>query len=404
MTTFGIDGLNIWASTLAVDFREVATVRGTDARSFANTRFDFRSLLPTWEDPVTLAVNAARPLLAGVDTSAIGLLIVATESGLDFGKPLSTWVHRHLGLGPHCRNYEIKHACFGGTAALLSAVSFVRERPTRTALVVMTDVARDHVGDPAELTAGSGAVALLVTANPRLLVLDAVTGSATREVWDVARPRSTGEHNDAVLSLYSYLDLIELAWSDYQKQTKCGSPLESFSHLIYHTPLFSLAEKAHAALLESAIDDVDESDVRASLSSMVLPALGWNALTANVYSGSLYVSLGGLLATQDVTAGSRLGMFSYGSGACAELFSGTVQSGAGDAVSAMEIEPHLRKRRLVSVPEYESLVREHQAALVASDFVPDITAPAGLFHQAYEGTGNLVLESVRAHERIYRSA
>jgi 3-hydroxy-3-methylglutaryl CoA synthase len=404
MTTVGIDRLNIWGSTLAVDFRDVASIRGVDARSFANTRFNFRSLLPMWEDQVTLAVNAAHPLLDGIDPTTIGLLIVATESGLDFGKPVSTWVHRHLGLGPHCRNFEIKHACFGGTAALLTAAGFVREQPARKALVIMTDVARDHIGDPAELTAGSGAVALLVTANPRLLALDSATGSATREVWDVARPLPTGEHNDAVLSLYSYLDLIELAWSDFQKHARCGSPLSVFSHILYHTPLFSLAEKAHAALLESCIDDIDVDDIRSSLEKMVLPALCWNELTANIYSGSLYVSLAGLLATAHVVPGSRLGMFSYGSGACAEFFSGTVQTDARDRLLEMGIEQHLRGRRVVSVSEYESLVRNHQVALVSGDFIPDTSTPTGLFQQAYEGTGRLVLTAVDSHQRTYRRA
>lgn len=404
MTIVGIDAIHVWGSSLAVDFRQVAEVRGVDAKAFANTRFSYRSLLPTWEDPVTLAVNAARPVVADVGAERVGLLIVATESGLDFGKPLSTWVHRHLGLGSRCRNFEIKHACFGGTAALLTAASFVREQPDRVALVVMTDVARDHVGDPAELTAGSGAVAIAVSASPRLLALDPVTGSATREVYDVARPRATGEHNDAVLSLYAYLDLVELAWADYRARTDCGSPERHFAHLLYHAPLFSLAERAHLALLDAAIEDIEPEQARASFESMVLPTLAWNTLTANVYSGSLYVSLAGLLATRDVPAGARLGMFSYGSGACAELFSGVVQPGAREAVCAMTIEEQLRARRVVSVPEYEQLVREHQEALVARDLVPDLGAPAGLFEEAYAGRGRLVLEAVRGHERFYREA
>ncbi|MCB9604793.1 MAG: hydroxymethylglutaryl-CoA synthase family protein [Sandaracinus sp.] len=404
MALVGIDAVHVWASTLGVSFREVAAARGIDAKSFASTRFEQRSLLPLWEDPVTLAVNAARPVVAEVGADRVGLLIVATESGLDFGKPLSTWVHRHLGLGTSCRNFEIKHACFGGTAALMTAASYVRERPERVAIVVMTDVARDHVGDPAELTAGSGAVALAVSTNPRILALDPETGSATREVYDVARPRATGEHNDAVLSLYSYLDLVELAWADYVARTGGRRGEGDFSHLLFHTPLWSLAERAHAALLEAADEDVEPEAIADSFARRVAPSLAWNLRTANVYSGSVYVSLAGLLATSDVAPGSRLALFSYGSGACSELFSGVVQSGARAAVLGMDVEPQLDERRMVDVATYEALVKAHQEAMVATDFVPDLGAPAGVFEALYAGRGRLVLESVRGHERTYRDA
>ena len=400
----GVDSLNVWASSLAVDLREVAKARGTSDKSFAQTRFSARSLLPPWEDAVTMAVNAARPVVRDVGAERFGLLIVATESGLDFGKPLSTWVHRHVGLGANCRNFELKHACFGGSAALLSAASYVRERPDRAALVVMTDIARNHLGDPAELTAGCAAVAIAVTANPRILALDAITGSATREVWDVARPTPTSEHNDAVLSLYSYLDLVEIAWADYQSRAKCGAPHSHFSHLLFHTPLYSLAERAHAALLEAADPDVEETQVRASFEAQVLPSLVWNALTANTYSGSLYVSLAGLLATREVPLNARLGLFSYGSGACAEFFSGTVQSGARARIASMDIEGSLRARRALSVPEYEASIREHERSFSMPDFSPDTAAHGSLFQDAYSGTGRLVLESVVSHERTYRDA
>src|SRR5205814_2293502 len=103
-----------------------------------------------------------------------------------------------LDLDSRCRNFEIKHACFGGTAALLTAADFVRREGAGTrALVIMTDIARTHIGDPAEITAGAGAVALMVSHKPAIATIDDVTGRATQEVYDVARPTPTGEYNDA---------------------------------------------------------------------------------------------------------------------------------------------------------------------------------------------------------------
>jgi 3-hydroxy-3-methylglutaryl CoA synthase len=134
----------------------MAAARGLTERDLLTVEFRRRSVLPPWEDPVTLAVNAARPLVESAGRGSFEMLIVATESGVDYGKPLSAYVHRYLGLPTRCRNVELKHACYAGTAAIQLATAWVRSEGAtgKKALVVMTDVARRHFGDPGELTAG----------------------------------------------------------------------------------------------------------------------------------------------------------------------------------------------------------------------------------------------------------
>ncbi len=189
MTPAGIDDLNVYGSSLQLRVADLAVARGFTARELQATQFDARSVTPPYEDPVTLAVNAAMPIVAQIDPDGVELLIVATESSFDYGKPISTYVHRHLGLHARCRKLEVKHACYGGTAALQLALSWVRmQAGDRKALVVMTDVARRHFRDPAELTAGTGAVALLVSRHPRVLAVEEASGYACKEVYDVARP------------------------------------------------------------------------------------------------------------------------------------------------------------------------------------------------------------------------
>ncbi len=107
--------------------RRAATI-GRDPRRMM---VDERSLNPVWEDPVTMAVNAANRMLTDDDRESIELLIVATESGVDQEKPISTWVQRYLGLDANCRNFEIKHACYGGTGRLQMAVVMDRVGPGR---------------------------------------------------------------------------------------------------------------------------------------------------------------------------------------------------------------------------------------------------------------------------------
>ena len=112
--------------SLALEMARLCAARGHDLADIRDTMMiDERALNPVWEDPVTMAVNAANLVLTEADREQIELLIVASESGVDQEKPLSTWVHRYLRLTPHCRNFEVKHACYGGTAGLHMALNWV---------------------------------------------------------------------------------------------------------------------------------------------------------------------------------------------------------------------------------------------------------------------------------------
>jgi 3-hydroxy-3-methylglutaryl CoA synthase len=182
----------------------------------------------------------------------------------------------------------------------------------------MTDLARRHFGDPAELTAGSGAVAVTIGAEPRVLAIEPRSGYACREVYDVARPTATGEYGDAVLSIAAYLDLIEEAWANYRHATRMDVAVdERFRYVLYHTPLVSLARDAHRLLLETHHDDISVTEARQSFDHMVKPALGYARELANIYSGSVYCLLAGLLdGDAELASLTPIGICSYGSGSC----------------------------------------------------------------------------------------
>src|SRR5688500_10479350 len=115
----GIEKIQLYAPRFTADAVALAESCGRNRADVErNVMVQQRAVIPAYEDAVTLAVNAARRLLAGEDRGDIELLIVNTESAVDFSKPVSTWVHRYCELDPHCRNFEVKHACYGGVAAL----------------------------------------------------------------------------------------------------------------------------------------------------------------------------------------------------------------------------------------------------------------------------------------------
>lgn len=400
----GIEDINLYGSRLSVSAKELAAFRNLSEKGLKDVGFTKKTIVPLFEDPVTLAVNAAKPLLDAIDKNTIGLLIVATESGLDYGKPISSYVHRYLDLNTHCRNFEIKHACYGGTAALQMALNWLRlESPDKKALVISSDVARPHIGHLAELTAGSGASALLLSHQPNACIIGPVTGYASREVYDVARPTLKYEHGNPVLSLYSYLDLLELAWEDYAKKASISPQnfKEQFDYILFHTPLISLVDKAFSTLLKNIYEDIENEEIKTSFHQMVYPSFLYNYELANIYSGSLYTALAGLLEVVHEEKGrmKKVGFFSYGSGACAEFFSGEVNPAFTSKVHK-KIKEHLETRRVITPEEYEKLVYDYEDILHLRDYMTDLNN--SYYKDLYQNSNLLVLESIADYYRNYK--
>ncbi|MFC5102795.1 hydroxymethylglutaryl-CoA synthase family protein [Kibdelosporangium philippinense] len=397
----GIDDLTLYGSTLAVDAAGLASARGTAEREIRSLELVRRSLPPSFEDPVTLAVNAARPLTDPDDPERYGLLVVATESGVDYAKPLSSYVHKYLELSHRCRHLEVKHACYAGTAALRLASAWVHCNPTRRALVITTDMARRLFHDPAEPAEGAGAAAMVVAAEPRVLALEPASGVAAREVYDVMRPTPSLETIHSGLSLGAYLDLLELAWDGYREDAG-ADVFDTFSHVIYHTPITSLVRQAHGLVVEAHRPDVEPSVVAESFERMVRPSLKYCQELGNTYSGSLWAALAALVDhAPSVAAGERIGLYSYGSGSCAEFFSGRFGTAARETVGRHQIGQHLASRRLVDVADYERIVLDTERSLTAAHFKPDTSLVPGLLDEAYTGRALLVLEDVRDYYRTY---
>ena len=225
MTQVGIEAINAFAGTAALEVRALAQHRGLDMARFENLLMSEKTVALPYEDPVTFAVNAAKPLVDALtpeELDRIEMVVTCTESSFDFGKSLSTYVHDLLGLNRNCRLFELKNACYSGVAGLQMAVNLVLSQtsPGAKALVIATDISRFLVADGgdaltqdwsfAEPSGGAGAVAMLVGESPRVFQIDVgANGYYGYEVMDTCRPSADSEAGDADLSLLSYLDCCE---------------------------------------------------------------------------------------------------------------------------------------------------------------------------------------------------
>jgi 3-hydroxy-3-methylglutaryl CoA synthase len=408
MRRIGIEKINLYGSSLFLDQQKLAVARDRDPKKVvADFLIDTRSLNPLYEDTVTMGANAAEPLLADEDKDGIGLLVVGTESSVDFGKPISTNIHGALGLPSNVRNFETKHACYSGVAALDTAVNWLASglNRGRKALVISTDFSRMHLQAKEEFVLGGVAAAVLVSDSPKVIEYDlAWRGTWTTDVYDTFRPSARHEMGNNEVSLYSYLDALEGAYNDYvaARGNGDGSDFDRvFAQNCYHTPFPGMAFQAHRTLC-NLVQPRSKAEIQESFTKRVLPSLRYARRVGSTYGASNFLGVCGIATCPtQIKAGERVSFFSYGSGAIGEFYSGVLCPEAREAVTRMQIDAALDSRHEVDVPEYEEIEKQRESCIEKASYTPDFSLPAGWYEKHYLGKKKLVLREVKDFYRTY---
>lgn len=398
----GIERLRAWPSTLALDLPTLARARGVDpTATLDHLLVQERSVMPPWEDAVTMAANAAAPMLEGIDRDSIELLIVGTETPVDLEKPVSSWLQRLLRLPSRCRNFEIKHACYSVTAGMRMALAWLGSPQGRgkRALVVGTDASYQGLGAPWEYVLGAGSVALLLSDRPDALEIDPLAGVYASEVTDVIRPTRRIETGSSEASLLAYLEAVDETLDAYEA---LGGSIEGLEHVVYHAPFAGITFRAHRRLLERR-GGLSRDEAWSDFERRSLPGLCFHRRTGGVYGGSTALSmLGALAARPELRPGSTMGVFSFGSGSCAEFYTARVGTDAAAVVERSGMQALLDARASVDVETYESLERERDASPTQSNYAPSSELLHEHYVEAWEGRGLCALTGVREWERSYR--
>jgi polyketide biosynthesis 3-hydroxy-3-methylglutaryl-CoA synthase-like enzyme PksG len=406
----GIEDLGVYAGRAAIDVAMLADARGLNPARFANLLMRSKSLCTPWEDAVSFAVNAARPVVQAMGAearAAVELLIVATESGLDWGKSAATYVHAHLDLPRSCRLFEVKQACYGGTAALQMAAAAiaVSPNPDARALVIATDLGRPVPHSYAEPSQGSAAVALLVSRRPVVLALEpGASGVHGYEVMDACRPTPEIETGDADLSVLSYLDCLEHSFRAYAARVPGAEFVAHFDRFAWHTPFGGMVKGAHRNMMRK-FRQAPPAAAEADFEARMRPALLFCQEVGNIYSGTVFLALAGTLADPAFPTDrpQRIGLFSYGSGCCSEFYSGLADARSAEQVRARGIGAALAARRAVDMPLYETLIaRTRDGMIGARNATPARDGVEALYEDAFAGRGLLVLDRIENYRRIYR--
>ena len=338
----GIDKMGIYIPRYYLDIRDLAKERNIDPDKFVIGLGQSKmSVNPISQDIVTFGVLAADKILTDEDKKKIDMLIVGTETGVDQSKSASAFMHSILGINEYCRSIEIKQACYGATAALQVAKNHILVNPDSKVLVIASDIAKYGINTSGESTQGCGAVAMLISKDPKMLEISNESVCYTKDVMDFFRPNnSTYAIVNGKLSTNTYLESLEKVY--YEFSNRFGE--KNFSAICFHIPYPKLGLKG--------LKEIKREDLLEEFNNSIM----YNKEIGNIYTGSLFLSLISLLEnSKKIKANDLIGLYSYGSGAVSEFFTMKVVEGYKKYLSTKENQKMLENRVKLSVSEYEEM-------------------------------------------------
>lgn len=227
---------------------------GQDAMAFTGDREDVNS--------VALTVTAQLLRKYNVSPMDIGRLEVGTETLVDKSKSTKTVLMTLFQGNPDLEGVTNVNACYGGTAALLNALSWVESSAWdgRFALVVAADIAAYAKGN-ARPTGGCGAVAMLVGPDAPLAIDSKTRTTSAEHIWDFYKPDPSNEYPvvDGHYSALCYLRSLDDCYTRFcqkrqaaDKTSSAPVTLESFDYAVFHSPYNKSVQKSFARVSASA--------------------------------------------------------------------------------------------------------------------------------------------------------
>ena len=390
---------------------------GQENMSFCSNREDINSIALSAVDGLLTEYN--------IDPKTIGRMEVGTETLVDKSKSCKSTLMR---LFEESGNSSIEgidtmNACYGGTNALINALHWIGSDywDGRNAIVVAGDIAVYEKG-PARPTGGAGCVAMLIGPDAPL-VFDKVRGTHMEHAWDFYKPNMASEYPvvDGHLSNDCYIRSVDKCFENYAKQWDQRMPEEEkgfnmtkFDHTIFHAPYAKLVQKSYGRMFVidflnnpdapeykdsplQAFRDVKLSETYNNRELMnaavkhsteaykkkVIPSLHLPKNCGNTYAGSTYFGLQSLISSEEnnLKVGDRVGLFSYGSGLAATLFSLTVKGSVANLKQKADIANRLAMRTEAEPVEFDETlqIRQDTHGIAPFPSIPTPKAAEGAF-------------------------
>lgn len=374
------------------------------------------------QDVVTFAANAVYKLIQqeNLNPKDIARIYIGTESSVDSSKPIATYItsllEHQFGEGSfnYCDTLDMTFACIGAVDALQINLDFIRLNPTKKAIVVATDNAKYDLNSTGEYTQGAGAIAMLVTANPRVLAFTQVVSVSAQGVFDFFKPRryvikedilNTTDNPewfgileneiafykeqpvfDGQYSNQCYINRTSEAYFKYKEITNQKEKLyESWENILMHLPYCFQARRTFVEIfakennLTEDIKTISKSpEYIEFVTKTIFPSEIASGQVGNMYTGSIFL---GMLSTlcfhlQQNTniTNKKFGFIAYGSGSKSKVFEAEVQENWQSVIEKTQLFETLNNSTEIDFGTYISLhkkERKHSVLQPKNEFILD---------------------------------
>jgi hydroxymethylglutaryl-CoA synthase len=342
----GIDSIAFDIPQLYVPITTLAENRNIEAdKLIKGLGLHKMSFLDVHQDVVTMASNSALKLIRqeNLNPKEINRIYVGTESGVDSSKPVASYVLSNLEnvLGKesflNCDVVDLTFACIGAIDALQNCLDYIRLNPTKKAIVIASDNAKYDLNSTGEYTQGAGAIAMLITAEPRILSFSNEVGISTQGVFDFFKPRRTVNKEEVLqlennpewnsvleseISIYKeqpvfdgqysnqcYINRISEAYEHYKSESnQSGKVYENWTNILMHLPycfqgrrtFIEIFAKENPDLLDTQVGETTKDKIKALAKSpeylalvndKILPSEIASGQIGNIYTGSIFLGL-----------------------------------------------------------------------------------------------------------------
>lgn len=421
----GIDSIAFDIPKLYLPIPVLAENRAIEADKLTNGLGLLKMSFPdVHQDVVTMASNATLALIQkeNINPREISRIYVGTESGVDSSKPVASYVLSNvesvLGAGSfrNCDVVDLTFACIGAVDALQNCLDYIRLHPTKKAIVVASDNAKYDLQSTGEYTQGAGAIAMLITSEPRVLSFSKEVGVATEGVFDFFKPRRVFSKEELLSSAdnpewfgiteneiavykeqpvfdgqYSnqcYISRITEAYAHYKTESgQSGKLYENWGAILMHLPycyqgrrtFIDIFARENTALLNAQAGDTLKDKMKALAKSpeyvnlinqKIQPSEIASGQIGNIYTGSIFL---GLLSTlcyhyqqNSELTHQKIGCIAYGSGSKSKVFEATVEDQWKTVIQNVALFETLSQATAIDFATYEKLhKKELQSSVIA---------------------------------------
>jgi hydroxymethylglutaryl-CoA synthase len=417
----GIDAISFDVAKIHLPIQSLAKARNIEPEKLEKGLGLIKMTLPdTHQDAVVFGANALTKLITdnAIDLTEIARIYVGTESAIDNSKPISSFLvslmEQKFGENSlsECDVVDFTFACMGGVDALQNCIDFITLNPTKKAIVVTTDFAKYDLNSTGEYTQGAGALAMLITSNPRIIAFENLWATSTKGVFDFFKPyrtiskkEITGNTNndpwfenledeieihkdqpvfDGQYSNQCYMDRTKNAYFSFKKLVKSSKTIyNSWESIIMHLPyafqgrrmlseIYALDEENSIisgnetpAEYQNKLKDISKTEqYKSFVTQKLVPAELASSIIGNLYTGSIFMGLLSTLShfhdSKKEISGKKFGFLAYGSGSKSKVFEGTIQPEWKDAIAKVHLFETLEKSIEIDFETYEKLHKKEQ--------------------------------------------